>query len=128
MTFDRFKAFLADDMLDAAGIFRGGLLINTKAHQAAGEELVALIDHLCDRASAVGQVDVAFRRYADLLFFLLSFFMATLTLDFFKAKFFCNINTAYNGFFSDLRLNSFQIIFCGFVRFQQDVHLVFLNS
>ena len=33
MTFDRFKAFLADDMLDAAGIFRGGLLINTKAHQ-----------------------------------------------------------------------------------------------
>ena len=36
---------------------------------AAGEELVALIDHLCDRASAVGQVDVAFRRYADLLFF-----------------------------------------------------------
>lgn len=69
MTFDRFKAFLADDMLDAAGIFRGGLLINTKAHQAAGEELVALIDHLCDRASAVGQVDVAFRRYADLLFF-----------------------------------------------------------
>ena len=58
MTFDRFKAFLADDMLDAAGIFRGGLLINTKAHQAAGEELVALIDHLCDRASAVGQVDV----------------------------------------------------------------------
>lgn len=46
MTFDRFKAFLADDMLDAAGIFRGGLLINTKAHQAAGEELVALIDHL----------------------------------------------------------------------------------
>ena len=59
MTFDRFKAFLADDMLDAAGIFRGGLLINTKAHQAAGEELVALIDHLCDRASAVGQFIVA---------------------------------------------------------------------
>ena len=78
MTFDRFKAFLADDMLDAAGIFRGGLLINTKAHQAAGEELVALIDHLCDRASAVGQVDVAFCSFS------LKFFMATLTLDFLK--------------------------------------------
>ena len=38
MTFDRFKAFLADDMLDAAGIFRGGLLINTKGSFMAGGE------------------------------------------------------------------------------------------
>lgn len=83
MTFDRFKAFLADDMLDAAGIFRGGLLINTKAHQAAGEELVALIDHLCDRASAVGQVDVP-SGVTRICSFSLKFFMATLTLDFLK--------------------------------------------
>ena len=70
MTFDRFKAFLADDMLSMRQASSVAVCSSTpKAHQAAGEELVALIDHLCDRASAIGQVDVAFRRYADLLFF-----------------------------------------------------------
>ena len=69
MPFDRFKAFRADHMLDAAGVLCGDFRGNAEADEPVGEKLVPFIDHLRDGASAFRESDEAFLRHYDVLLF-----------------------------------------------------------
>ena len=69
MPFNRFKAFRADHMLDAAGVLCGGFRGNAEADEPVGEKLVSFINHFRDGPSAFRQGDEAFLRHHDVLLF-----------------------------------------------------------
>ena len=46
MVFDGAEALVADDMLDAAGVLRGGLLPHAQGQQGLGQDSMALVDLL----------------------------------------------------------------------------------
>ena len=47
MTLDGFKGFIADDVLDFAGVIIGNIRVNTQTHQKFPQQRVALIRCLC---------------------------------------------------------------------------------
>ena len=63
--FDRFKGFVTDSVLDAAGVLGGGVLGYSEGYEKGGEYLVAAVNLLCDEASLLGEGNVAVRVYRD---------------------------------------------------------------
>lgn len=69
MLFDRRKTFRTDDMLDAAGVVVGDILRDAEIFQDLGDHLMPLIDHLRDRFSLIGKINVSGVGYSDLILF-----------------------------------------------------------
>ena len=58
MLFDRFKALLADDMFDTAGVIVGNFFWYAKLLENLSDNPVPFIDHLCHSPAFVRQEDV----------------------------------------------------------------------
>ena len=67
--FDSLKTLGADNVLYTAGIIDSGLLINAKVGKPCGEQLMALINHICYLFAGIGQIDVTFRPHGNHIFF-----------------------------------------------------------
>lgn len=57
VTLDDLKALVGDDMLHAAGIFIGGVLIDAHLHEHVGQDDLALIKTSGDLPAGLGQSD-----------------------------------------------------------------------
>lgn len=114
MSFDCLKAFLADIVLDAAGILGGYGLVNSQRYQPGGEQLVALIDHLGDFPARFRQIDKTFLGHGDMAG-LAQMLHGYADAGFFKAQFGGDIHGADYGIPFAEHQYGFQIIFCGFV-------------
>ena len=64
-SFDCFKGFVTDIVLDLAGILSGNLLIYPKPNEESGENLVALINFFSNLKSYVGKEDISVLVYSN---------------------------------------------------------------
>ena len=67
--FDRVKAFRADDVLDAAGVFRGGLFAHAQTDQHTRDDFMPFVYGLGDRPALVGQGDMPIGPHDDISVF-----------------------------------------------------------
>jgi len=97
--FDRFKAFLADHMLDLTGILYGGFRRDAEFLKPGGNEQMPFIDHFGNFLSAFREIDKALFGNRDLIF-LFQIFHGNADAGFFKIQFIGDVHGAdYGQFF-----------------------------